>query len=89
MIIVMDKGHVKWVGSSTDLSASSYSAFSPLNELDINSHIYGQESSVDTCTEDKQNLLLEKTAVCASDGAQEIIEDEVRKEGRVEFTVYK
>ena len=41
MIILMDKGHVKWVGSSIDLSLSSYSAFSPLNELDTVSHICG------------------------------------------------
>ncbi|PON89300.1 ATP-binding cassette containing protein [Trema orientale] len=89
MVVVMDKGHVKWVGSSTDLSVSSYSAFSPLTELDTDSHIYGQESDTDNRTEDTQKLLLEKNTVCASEGAQEIIEDEARKEGRVELTVYK
>ncbi|PON77820.1 ATP-binding cassette containing protein [Parasponia andersonii] len=89
MVVIMDKGHVKWVGSSTDLSVSSYSAFSPLNELDTDSHIYGQESDMDNRTEDTQKLLLERNTVCASKGAQEIIEDEVRKEGRVELTVYK
>lgn len=89
MVIVMDKGHVECVGSSTDLPASSYSAFSPLNELDTDSYIYGQQSSMGTCAEDKQKLLQEKNTICASGEVQEIIEDEVRKEGRVEFTVYK
>ncbi|XP_030491896.2 ABC transporter C family member 13 isoform X1 [Cannabis sativa] len=89
MIILMDKGHVKWVGSSADLAASSYAAFSPLNELDTITHISGQEGSTGTCTEGKQKLILEQNIVSASEEAQEIIEDEVRKEGRVEIIVYK
>ncbi|KAL5574463.1 hypothetical protein UlMin_016162 [Ulmus minor] len=89
IVIVMDNGHVKWVGSPNDLSVSSYSAFSPLNELDAITHIQEQKSSMDTCTEDKQRVLIEENNVGASEGAEEIIEDEVRKEGRVELTVYK
>lgn len=90
MIIVMDKGHVKWVGSSTDLSLSSYSALSPLNELDTIAHIQGQECSMDTCQVAEQKLLVEENnAFRASEGAQEIIEVEARKEGRVELAVYK
>lgn len=90
MIIVMDKGHVKWVGSSTDLSLSSYSALSPLNELDTIAQIQGQECKINTCQEAEQKLLVEEnTAFCSSEGAQEIIEVEARKEGRVELAVYK
>lgn len=90
MIIVMDKGHVKWVGSPTDLPFSSYSALSPLNELDTIAHIQGQECSIDSCQEAKQKLLTEENTPCnSSEEAQEIIEAEARKEGRVELTVYK
>ncbi|EXB55132.1 ABC transporter C family member 13 [Morus notabilis] len=88
-IIVMDKGRVKWMGSSTDLPVSSYSGFSPLNELDMSIHVQGQESGVGTYSEDKSEAILEKSIVCASEGAKKIIEDEVRKDGRVELIVYK
>lgn len=90
MIIVMDKGHVKWVGSPTDFSLSSYSALSPLNEFDTIAHIQVQECSMDACQEVKQKLLTEENTAChSSEEAQEIIEAEARKEGRVELTVYK
>lgn len=89
LIIVMEKGHVKWAGSSTDLSVSSYSAFSPLNELDTIGHNHGEESSMDTCTEVEQKPLIEESTASASEGIQETIEVEARKEGRVELTVYK
>lgn len=85
----MEKGYVKWVGSSANLSVSSYSALSPLNEFDTNLHIQRQECSMHTNTEVKQNLILEKDTTGFSEEAHEIIEVEQRKEGRVELTVYK
>jgi len=88
LVVVLEKGNVKWVGSSADLSASSYSAFSPLNEFDTYLHIQRQDSSVDTNSEVKLNIL-EKNTVGVSEEAQEIIEVEQRKEGRVELTVYE
>jgi ATP-binding cassette subfamily C (CFTR/MRP) protein 10 len=88
LVVVLEKGHVKWVGSSADLSASSYSAFSPLNEFDTYLHIQRQDSSVDTNSEVQLNIL-EKITVGVSEEAQEIIEVEQRKEGRVELTVYE
>ncbi|GMN36333.1 hypothetical protein TIFTF001_005927 [Ficus carica] len=88
-IIVMDKGHVKWIGNSNDLPRSLYLAFSPLNELDTNTHVQGQERSIGTCSEDRLEVLLEKNNVCPTEGAKNITEDEVRKDGRVEVTVYK
>ncbi|XP_060667308.1 ABC transporter C family member 13 isoform X2 [Ziziphus jujuba] len=89
LIIVMDKGQVKWIGNSTDLSVSSYSAFSPLNELDTIGHNQGQEYGMDTGTEVEQKSLIEENTASASEVVQEIIEVEARKEGRVELTVYK
>ncbi|CAL9010883.1 unnamed protein product [Prunus brigantina] len=90
-IVVMDKGHVKWVGRSADCPVSSYSTFSPLNEIDICLNNESQECSAvkDIHVESQQNLVLEKDTVPASDRTQEIIEVEARKEGRVELTIYK
>ncbi|KAI5412072.1 hypothetical protein KIW84_056943 [Lathyrus oleraceus] len=42
MVVVLDKGHVKWMGSSADFPTSSYTTFSPLNEMDSTSHNHQQ-----------------------------------------------
>lgn len=89
MIVVMDKGYVKWVGSSADLAVSSYSAFSPQNEFDTLSYVQGQELSIDDSIQGRQGLLEEKDSARVSEEAQEIIEVELRKEGRVAISVYK
>lgn len=86
MIIVMDKGRVKWVGSSTDLSVSSYSTLSSLNEFTI-SQVQSPECATNTSTQTNQDS--EKESMCISRETQEIIEVELRKEGRVELTVYQ
>lgn len=88
MIVVMDKGHVKWVGSSTDFSVSSYSTFCSLNEFTV-SQVQSLECSTNTSTETKQDCKPERDSICVPGEAQEIIEVELRKEGRVELTVYK
>lgn len=85
----MDKGHVKWIGNSNDLPQSLYLAFSPLNELDTNMHVQGQERSIGTCSEDRLEVVPDKNSVCPTERAKNITEDEVRKDGRVEVTVYK
>ncbi|KAK9281952.1 hypothetical protein L1049_004861 [Liquidambar formosana] len=89
MIVVMDKGHVKWVGSSAELSVSSYSVFSSLNVPNEASQVQRQGCSTNTSTEPKQSLHLERDIIPLSEGAQEVIEVELRKKGRVELTVYK
>ncbi|KAL6144938.1 hypothetical protein ACLB2K_055628 [Fragaria x ananassa] len=88
-IVVMEKGHVKWVGRSACLPAL-YSAFSPLNEFDKFSLNEGKgcNGAADTLRKDQQNLPLEKDIVPASEG-QDFIEVEARKEGKVELSVYK
>ncbi|XP_035548110.1 ABC transporter C family member 13 isoform X2 [Juglans regia] len=89
LVVEMEKGHVKWVGSSADLSVSSYSAFSPQNECDTYLHMQRQEGSMATNNEIEQDILLEKDAAHVSEEAQKIIETELRKEGSVELDVYK
>ncbi|KAI5390951.1 hypothetical protein KIW84_075990 [Lathyrus oleraceus] len=42
MVVVLDNGHVKWMGSSADFPTSSYTTFSPLNEMDSTSHNHQQ-----------------------------------------------
>ncbi|KAK1557413.1 hypothetical protein Q3G72_024236 [Acer saccharum] len=95
MIVVMDKGRVKWVGSSSDSAVSFYSGFSSQNQFDASLTMERQEYSTNTFTEAKQSLPQEKDVSVSdgveemSDGVEEITRTEHRKEGRVELTVYK
>ncbi|XP_022998363.1 ABC transporter C family member 13 isoform X3 [Cucurbita maxima] len=89
MVIVMDKGKLKWVGNPSNLSGSSYVAFSKLNELDTTVRIQGQNSQIIESTDTHKHLVDEKDDKNASNGVTETIDDEMRKEGRVQFSVYK
>ncbi|KAM7471627.1 hypothetical protein LguiA_009810 [Lonicera macranthoides] len=89
LIIVMDRGRVKWVGSPADSSVSSFVKVSSSEEFNISSQVQRQEISTNNYTEDQQKLLLESDGIHVSEEAQVIIEVELRKEGRVEPTVYK
>ncbi|CAK9157465.1 unnamed protein product [Ilex paraguariensis] len=88
-VVVMDKGRVKWVGNPADSSISPYLAFSSLKELDISPHIQTQESSEHVVIKAQQEVLVEGEGIYVSEEAQEITDAELRKEGRVEPTVYK
>lgn len=52
-------------------------------------HVQGQERSIGTCSEDRLEVVPDKNSVCPTERAKNITEDEVRKDGRVEVTVYK
>lgn len=84
----MDKGHVKWVGHPADLSTSSVE-FSSLKEFDIWSQVHAHERSGNTSTEAKEAAIPESDCINVSEAAELAIEGELRKEGRVEPTVYK
>uniref|UniRef100_A0A2P2M4L9 ABC-type xenobiotic transporter n=2 Tax=Rhizophora mucronata TaxID=61149 RepID=A0A2P2M4L9_RHIMU len=86
IVVVMDKGHVKWMGNSVDLAFSSYSALSHQNECDTLLHVQGQKPRMSTL-EDGQSLLEIETIV--PEEPQKIVEVELRKKGRVDFHVYK
>ncbi|KAI7986989.1 ABC transporter C family member 13 [Camellia lanceoleosa] len=88
IIVVMDKGQVNWVGSSADLSISSL-AFSSLKEFNISSQVQTIERSGNTSTETKENVISESDCIHVSEGEEQVIEGEQRKEGRVELNVYK
>lgn len=87
MIVVMDNGHVKWIGSPTDSSVTSYISFLSLNEFDTFTEVQRNEKlpNIDGKTEKPREL----DSISNINEAQDIIEVEARKEGRVESEVYK
>ncbi|XXG51840.1 hypothetical protein AAC387_Pa03g0319 [Persea americana] len=89
MIIVMDKGCVKWVGGLADFSLSPYATTPSLEDSNISSsHSIRQKSGKDS-GDLRTNLLQERDSMAVSEEAQETTEVEVRKEGTVELRVYK
>lgn len=84
----MDKGQVKWVGSPAHSSISSYIAPSLLEDFNISSNIQTLQKNVDAI-EAQQNVLIESDSIHVSEEAQNVIEFEHRKEGRVEPVIYK
>ncbi|OMO85696.1 hypothetical protein CCACVL1_10040 [Corchorus capsularis] len=89
MIIVMEKGHVKWVGNPPDLAVSGYSGFASVNEFDTSSYIHSKLCHTNASNMGIQCLSLEENNANAPLEAQEIVEAEQRKEGTVELIVYK
>ncbi|CAH2078696.1 unnamed protein product [Thlaspi arvense] len=81
MVVVMDKGTVKWSGTVTDMPKSISPTFSVSNEFDM--------SSSKHFTKGKEFLLIKKEDVDEVSEAADIIKVEERKEGRVEVTVYR
>ncbi|XP_058226625.1 ABC transporter C family member 13 [Rhododendron vialii] len=88
IVVVMDKGRVKWVGHPADLSTSSLE-FSPSKVFNIQSQVHAQERSGSTSTEAKEITIPESDHIYASEAPEQVSEEELRKEGRVEPTVYK
>nr|XP_029150836.1 ABC transporter C family member 13 isoform X4 [Arachis hypogaea] len=89
MVVVMDKGHVKWLGSSAAFPISSYTRFSPSNDIDLTSKNHRESCSSDSSSKPKEQSLPEKEIVHSPEIAEEIVEVELRKEGKVEIGVYK
>ena len=88
MVVIMDKGQVKWVGSPTDCSSSTYAAFVRQEELKTSSETKAQVESVDTCTGVQESVVVESEGIDIMDADDNIIRVEERKEGRVETSVY-
>ncbi|GAB4850548.1 ABC transporter C member 13 [Ancistrocladus abbreviatus] len=88
VVVVMEKGQAKFIGSPANLSVPSYSIFSlPIGE-NSSLHVQRRGSSLDS-VESKESLFVEKDCICVSEEAQEIIDVEERKEGKVDLAVYK
>ncbi|XP_048129679.1 ABC transporter C family member 13 isoform X2 [Rhodamnia argentea] len=88
MVVVMDKGHIRWVGSPADLTISQYSAFFSTMTASTSheSHDHEHEISSMRANEDLQQ---DNSSQLNAGEVQEIIEEEERKEGKVEFAVYR
>ncbi|XP_027340067.1 ABC transporter C family member 13 isoform X3 [Abrus precatorius] len=90
MIVVMDKGHIKWMGSSADFPNSSYTAFSPLNEIDSALQNHKRTCCTNVSSKSKKEQSLPDLVIThALEEVEEIVEVESRKEGKVELGVYK
>ncbi|XP_047963792.1 ABC transporter C family member 13 [Salvia hispanica] len=87
MIVVMDSGHVKWIGSPTDSSVTSYISFLSLNDFDTFTEVQRNEKLPNL--DGKMEKPRELDSISTINEAQDIIEVEARKEGRVESEVYK
>ncbi|KAL5986042.1 hypothetical protein ACLOJK_028032 [Asimina triloba] len=88
MVVVMDKGNVRWAGSFADFSESSYAAISSMESLKDSSQSL-QKNSVNSLTESKPDHAQEGDNIGILEEPQEAIEIEQRKEGTVELSVYK
>uniref|UniRef100_A0A1J3GMA5 ABC-type xenobiotic transporter n=4 Tax=Noccaea caerulescens TaxID=107243 RepID=A0A1J3GMA5_NOCCA len=82
MVVVMEKGNVKWSGAVTDMPKSISPTFSLSNEFDM--------STTKNLTKRQESLSVKKDDVDeVSELAADIVKVEERKEGRVEVTVYR
>ncbi|KAF9613747.1 hypothetical protein IFM89_010477 [Coptis chinensis] len=89
MIVVMEKGHVKWTGSLAQFLASPYSTFPSLNESMVSSSPSSkQETRSSTSSNFKETLHQERDYANISEEAQ-VIETESRREGKLDYSVYK
>ncbi|KAL2242765.1 UNVERIFIED_CONTAM: ABC transporter C family member 13 [Sesamum indicum] len=87
MVVVLDKGHVKWVGGPADSSVTSYISFLSPNEFSTLAE--GQNSKKLLNISGESDKAQEVECISTSTEGQDIVEVETRKEGRVESTVYK
>lgn len=87
IVVVLDKGCVKLVGSPADLAISTYSAFSPRPVQNLPELVQRQNCS--DSVDELNEYSFEKKCVLSADEAQEIIEIEHRKEGKVDLLVYR
>ncbi|XP_051148072.1 ABC transporter C family member 13 isoform X1 [Andrographis paniculata] len=88
IVVVLDRGHVKWVGSPSDSSFASYLSFLSPNEF--NAFCDEPQSSEKVTSISGESIkVLEVDRVSDTIETHDIIEVEARKEGRVESKVYK
>lgn len=76
---------MRWVGSPSQSSISSYIAPSTREDIIISSEVQKQEIAVDA----QESVLMESDDIHVLEEAPYSLEDEQRKEGRVEPVTYK
>ena len=90
MIIVMDKGNLKWSGTSSNFLMSPYMTTSA-SEASKNPspQLLAEKNSWIVCEEMKSDNQITSGYMSVSKEGQDATDVEARKEGRVEFSVYK
>ncbi|GKC26387.1 ABC transporter C family member 13, partial [Tanacetum coccineum] len=78
MVVIMDKGQVKWVGSPTDCSSSTYAAFVRQEEFKTSSETKAHVESVDACTGVQESVVVESDGIDIMDADDNIIRVEER-----------
>lgn len=83
MVVVMDKGEVKWFGTVTDMPKSIFPSLSSSNEFDMSSskHLTNKRKEFYSIKKDDVDEV--------SSEAADTVKVEERKEGRVEVAVYR
>lgn len=84
----MEKGRIKWVGTPSDLTVSSYLALPSIDRLSCSSEVEVEEKESIFTSEAKEEVQ-EQDCLHNLEVVQETVESEARKEGRVEPVVYK
>ncbi|XP_039119671.1 LOW QUALITY PROTEIN: ABC transporter C family member 13 [Dioscorea cayenensis subsp. rotundata] len=88
VVVVLDKGHVKWAGSSADFLLSPYSTISTIRDSKLASpQKLGKEISINDPGE--SDVLWEDDILSTAVEEEDASVLELRKEGRVELSVYK
>ncbi|RZC67750.1 hypothetical protein C5167_011443 [Papaver somniferum] len=87
MIVVMDKGEVKWAGSLAEYSISPHVVVPSSEESMVSASQFARQDGVSI--DRKYDVLLQGNTATAQDEPQEFIEAELRKEGKVQLSVYK
>ncbi|KAL0903582.1 hypothetical protein M5K25_027971 [Dendrobium thyrsiflorum] len=90
LIVVMDKGNVRWIGSFHGFLSSPYSTISMFKNSKISSvELSGEKSIASDLDEITSYMEQGSDYIVSMDQTQDAAELEFRKEGRVEFDVYK
>ncbi|WOK92133.1 hypothetical protein Cni_G00824 [Canna indica] len=90
LIIIMDKGHLKWAGTSSSFLESPHSKISVPNNLEFSSlELLPEKSMESTSNEIMFVPMVDREFVAALEEEKKSADIELRKEGRVELVVYK
>lgn len=90
MVIVMDKGKLKWAGTLSCFLLSPYMTVSALEaSKDSSLQLAAKENSVFFCEKLNSDNQLRSNCMSVSKEVQDTTDVEERKMGRVEFSVYK
>lgn len=86
----MEKGRIKWMGTPSELTVSSYLALPSIDKLSCSSEVEVEvEEKESIFTSEAKEEVQEQDCLDILEVVQETVESEARKEGRVEPVVYK